>query len=156
MVINEHSSSRSYVTSGVPQGSVLGPLLFICYINDLPKEVKSTLKLYANDVLLYRIIRSIDDCEMLQKDLDIVNKWADSWQMAFNLGKCYLVRVTNKKRSLKHCYRLQGEEIKSVSHAKYLSAVIDEHLSFNEHIKLITNKANSVNCIFAKEHWFMY
>ena len=90
MVINGHSSSRSYVTSGVPQGFILGPLLFICYINDLPKEVKSTLKLYADNVLLYRIIRSIDDCEMLQKDLYIVNKLADSWQVAFNLGKSEL------------------------------------------------------------------
>ena len=87
VVINGHGSSRSYVTSGVPQGSVLGPLLFICYINDLPKEVKSTLKLYADDVLFYRIIRSINDCEMLQKDLDIVNKWVDIWQMAFNLRR---------------------------------------------------------------------
>ena len=64
VVINGHGSSRSYVTSGVPQGSVLGPLLFI---NDLPKEVKSTLKLYADDVLFYRIIRSIYDCECYKR-----------------------------------------------------------------------------------------
>ena len=86
----------SQVTSGVPQGSVLGPLLFICYINDLPKEVNSAVKLYADDVLLYRAIHSIADRDMLQKDLDIINKWAESWQMTFNLSKCELVRVTNK------------------------------------------------------------
>ena len=71
----------------------MGPLLFICYINDLPKEVNSTVKLYADDVLLYRAIHSIADHDMLQKDLDIINKWAESWQMTFNLSKCELVPV---------------------------------------------------------------
>ena len=93
----------------------MGPLLFICYINDLPKEVNSTVKLYADDVLLYRAIHSIADHDMLQKDLDIIiNKWAESWQMTFNLSKCELVRVTNKKHPLEHSYYLQGEQIKSV------------------------------------------
>ena len=81
---------------------------------------------------------------MLQKDLDIINKWAESWQMTFNLSKCKLVRVTNKKHPLEHSYYLQGEQIKSVPHAKYLGVIIDEHLTFNEHIKMITSKANSV------------
>ena len=84
---------------------------------------------------------------MLQSDLDIVNKWVDSWQMAFNLGKCKLVRVTNKKYPLKHCYNLQGEQIKSVPDAKYLGVIIDEH---NNIIKIITNTANSVK-VFCKE-----
>ena len=55
--------------------------------------------LYANDVLLYRAIHSVADYEMLQKDLDIINTWADNWQMTFNLSKCELVRVTNKKHA---------------------------------------------------------
>ena len=71
MVTNGHNSSLSQVTSGVPQGYVLGPLLFICYINDLPKEVNCTVKLYADNVLLYRAIHSVADYEMLQ---DIINK----------------------------------------------------------------------------------
>ena len=93
MVINGHNSSLSQVTSGFPQGSVSGPLLFICNINDLLKK----LILLLNDVLLYRAIRSVADYEMLQKDLDIINKWVDNWQIkvTFNLSKCELVRVTN-------------------------------------------------------------
>ena len=55
---------------------------------------------------------------------------ADIWQMGFSSGKCYLVNITNKKQPLKHCYYLQGEEIKSVPNAKYLGVVIDEYLSF--------------------------
>ena len=64
--------------------------------------------------------------------------------MTFNLNKCEMVRVTNKKHPLEHRYYLQGEQIKSVPHAKYLGVIIDEHLTFNEHIKMITSKANSV------------
>ena len=74
-----------------------GPLHFICYINELPNEVNSTVKLHANDILLYRAIYSKADYEILQKDLDVVNQWAKSWQMAFNLSKCELVQITNKK-----------------------------------------------------------
>ena len=63
------------------------------------------------------------------KYLDIINKWADNCQMTFDLSKCELVRVTNKKHPLEHCYYLQAEQIKSVPHAKYLGVVIDEHLA---------------------------
>ena len=62
------------MTSGVPQGTVLGPLLYLCYINDLPKEVNFTVKLYAGDILLYRAIHSTADCEFLQEDLDNLNQ----------------------------------------------------------------------------------
>ena len=118
----------------------------------VPKEVNSTVKLYADDVLLYRAIHSVADYKMLQKDLDIINKWADNWQMTLNLSKCKLVRVTNKKHPLKHCYYLRAEQIKSVPHAKYLSVVIDEHLSFNEHIKTKLTLLSH----FCKEYWLMY
>ena len=86
---------------------------------------------------------------MLQRDLDIINKWAESWQMTFNLSKCELVQVTNKKLWDIASACLQGEQIKSVPHAKYLGVIIDEHLTFNEHIKMI-------KIFFTKEHWFMY
>ena len=60
------------------------------------------------------------------------------------LGKYELVRITSKKHPLKHCYYLQGEQIKSVPNAKYLGIAIDEHLSFNDYVKMIANKVNSV------------
>ena len=136
------SGSQSGNIRGSPRIH-LGTPTFICYINDIPKEVNSTVKLYADDILLIEQY-TIADHEMLQKDLDIINKWAESWQMTFNLSKCELVQVTNKKHPLEHSYYLQGEQIKSVPHAKYLGIIIDEHLTFNEHIKMITSKANSV------------
>jgi len=83
------------VISGVPQGTVLGLLLFLCYINDLPSNVKSTVKLYADDVVLYRAIYTAADHDILQQDLLSLTQWAKTWQMSFNLSN-YYVLPTNK------------------------------------------------------------
>ena len=80
------------VTSGVPQGSVLAPLLFLYFINDQPVDVKSKIKLYADDVLLYSIISSPDNCHQLQTNLNILTQWAKNWSMIFNPSKCEFLR----------------------------------------------------------------
>ena len=144
VIINGYSSSPSNVISGVPQGTVLGPLLFLCYINDLPGNVKSSVRLYADDVLLYRAIHSAADHDILQQDLHSLTQWAKTWQMTFNLSKCELLRITNKQNPSRYCYHMDGEEVRSVPNAKYLGVILDEHLTFNEHIKKIVNKANQV------------
>ena len=84
LVVNGKYSDLAEVTSGVPQGSVLGPLLFICYINDIVYKISSTMRLYADDTLIYRNIHSEDDVSVLQSDLNTVLKWAEDWQMIFN------------------------------------------------------------------------
>ena len=76
VIISGYSSSPSNVISGVPQGTALGPLLFLCYINDLPSYVKSTVKLYADDVVLYRAIHSDADHDILREDLLALTEWA--------------------------------------------------------------------------------
>ena len=89
-------SSEAPVLSGVPQGSVLGPLLFEVYINDLPSCASSTARLFADDTLLYGEINSVDDTLALQRDLDALQQWEDSWQMSFNPSKCEVIHITNK------------------------------------------------------------
>ena len=77
------------VLSGVPQGSVLGPVLFLVFINDLPDNIRSSVHLFADDCVLYRNICSLFDCLILQDDLDRLAQWEADWQMKFNVAKCH-------------------------------------------------------------------
>ena len=90
----------SPVTSGVPQCSVLGPLLFLPFINDLPSRVKSRTSMFADDCLLYRTIKGQADAHALQKDLDSLQDWEKEWQMEFNADKCEVIRITSKKNPI--------------------------------------------------------
>ena len=82
--------------SGVPQGSVLGPVLFLIFINDLPNNIRSSVRLFADDCVLYRNIKSPLDCQILQDDLNSLAKWETDWQMKFNVSKCHSMRVTSQ------------------------------------------------------------
>ena len=142
VIVEGQQSDPSTVTSGVLQGTVLAPLLFLCFINELPNGILSKIKLYADDVLLYATIHSEQDCQQLQRDLDSLGKWADEWKMAFNPQKCEFLRITNKKHPILNQYKIQTKNIKEVAHAKYLGVTISHNLTWSEHIKQITNKAN--------------
>ena len=97
VLVDGEMSIESAVTSGVPQGSVLGPLLFLIYINDFPDCVRSsTARLFADDSVLYRRIGCADDSAKLQEDIDAAQTWERNWLMSFNASKCQVLRVTNK------------------------------------------------------------
>ena len=116
-----------------PQGSVLGPLLFLILINDLPDCVSSsTVRLFADDTILYRRITSPADSERLQKDLDALQNWESKWLIRFNASKCQAIQVTNKKKTHPSCiYHDQVLEV--VNSAKYLGVHLDSQLKFNTH-----------------------
>ena len=78
----------------------MGPLLCLLYINDLPKRVSSTVKLYADDALMYHVIQTSDDIQALQWDLNTLFHWSIDWQMVFNLDKCEHLQVSLKKHPL--------------------------------------------------------
>lgn len=84
------------MSSGVPQGSVLGPLLFLIYINDITENITSEIKLFADNCVIYRQINSISDTYALQKDLETVARWCDGWGMKLNIQKCNHLRFTRK------------------------------------------------------------
>ena len=87
VLIGDYSSDWEDVLSSVPQGSVLGPLLFIIFINDLPDRVKNECKLYADDSKLIGAIKKEEDVLNIQKDIDNMQNWANTWQMSFNYEK---------------------------------------------------------------------
>ena len=145
VVLDGKTSSSSPVTSGVPQGTVLGPLLFLIYINDLPSRVSSTARLFADDCLLYRVISSQDDVASLQEDLDRLQEWERDWQMSFNPDKCEHIRITLKRKIVQSTYKIHGQVLKETTKAKYLGVTIDKNLSWNSHIDMVTKRANQTS-----------
>ena len=97
VVINGINSEKIPVSSGVPQGSVLGPILFLAYINDLPEQVKSRVRLFADDTALYLAISSTTESEVLQTDLASLEQWEKMWDMQFNPSKCQVLQITKRQ-----------------------------------------------------------
>ena len=94
VVLDGQASDSVPVLSGVPQGSVLGPVLFLIFINDLPDNIRSSVRLFADDCVLYRNINSLTDCQILQEDQNSLAQWETDWQMKFNVAKCHSMMVT--------------------------------------------------------------
>ena len=101
VVLDGEVSGQMPVVSGVPQGSVLGPLLFLIFINDLPSSVISKTRLIAEDCILYRHITNQNDCFILQNDLGHLAHWEDTWNMQF-------LSITRSHSPFKHDYTLNG------------------------------------------------
>ena len=141
VLVNGESSQETEVLSGVPQGTVLGPLLFLVHINDLPDSVQSSVRLFADDCLLYRQIRSNKDQEILQNDLKNLEIWANNWGMRFNAKKCYILSITNK--GIQKFYELNSCILKEVDHNPYLGVILSKDLKWETHTDQICKKANS-------------
>ena len=105
--------STSYVRSGFPQGTVLGPLCFLLFINDIHvgNDITSNIKLFADNTLLHGLVHNSDDAISLQSDLDKLVEWAKLWQMAFNPSKCYVLRVCRTKYPFIHQYTMLGHTL---------------------------------------------
>ena len=102
VVVEGESSAEARVKSGVPQGSVLGPLMFLIFINDLAENTTSTVRLFADDCVMYRPIRHANDCEALQEDLNKLHDWEERWQLRFNATKCNILRATHARKKDNH------------------------------------------------------
>mgnify|MGYP001021806874 FL=1 len=106
------------MTSGVPQGSVLGPLLFVVYINDMPNEILSMLYMFADDTKIFREIKDNEDHSVLQHDLNILSQWSNDWMLNFHPEKCSVMHLgrTNPKNK----YFLLGAELQQTNTEKDL------------------------------------
>ena len=120
VVVDGKQSSLIDVVSGVPQGIVLCPLLFLLHINDLPSVVSSKVRLFADDCLIYRNIKNKEDQIALQKDLNLLENWGNTWGMSFNAAKCNIMRVSLTRDPKLFNYSLTGQVLEEVMDAKYL------------------------------------
>ena len=120
VVVDGRQSSLIDVVSGVPQGTLLGPLLFLLHINDLPSVVSSKVSRFADDCLIYRNIKNKEDQIALQKDLNLLENWGNTWGMHFNAAKCNIMRVSRTRDPKLFNYSLTGQVLEEVMDAKYL------------------------------------
>jgi len=138
------------VTSGIPQGSVLGPILFIIYINDLPEVVNSNIYLFADDTKIYKSISTQADQEVLQSDIDNLSKWSETWLMKFHPEKCKILTLGKPPPRLVKAYEMSSQNqkhlLKRVDHETDLGVTFDQKLDFELHIN---NKVNKAIAIFA-------
>ena len=142
VVLDGVSSSSIPVTSGVPQGSVLGPVLFLAYINDLPEQVTSQVRLFADDTVVYITIHKHTDSQILQDDLHKLELWEGKWNMEFNPSKCQVIHISTSRNPIDTSYTLHGQVLEATSSARYLGVDIANDLSWKPHINRITSSAS--------------
>ena len=134
------------VLSGVPHGSVLGPVLFLIFINDLPENIRSSVRLFADDCVMNMNIKfPTMDRQILQDDLNSLAKWETDWQMKFNVAKCHSMRVTqhspDKQIQFDYSQHQQTLRLEQFQSAKYLGITITDDLDWGQHILEISSKA---------------
>ena len=143
VVIDGKSSSTVPVTSGVPQGIVLGTVLLLVYINDFSHYLTySQLRLFADDSIIYMPIKSQHACNKLQHDLDAAARWESDWLMDFHPDKCPVLSVIKQKQSIQHNYIPHDHTFESVSSAKYLGFTVQSNPKWDKHINDIISKGN--------------
>ena len=147
VAVNGSVSESTTVISGVPRGSVLGPLLFLIYIDSIssvPLTEGSKMSLYADDMMLYKRITSSSDATNLQKDVNSIFNWSCNNSMVFNVAKCKSMLLTRKRHATTPTLTLDGCSLEFVKEYKYLGILISTDLSWKRHIEEICVKAKKL------------
>jgi hypothetical protein len=146
VVVNGEVSDWTEVMSGVPQGSVLGPVLFICYINDLPDVIHTMVQMFADDTKVFSRVENRDDQKLLQDDIDRLQIWAKKWQLSFNASKCKVMHIGSANHSFDYSMSSDSNPVvlDSVTIEKDLGVHVDSSLKFHKHVETQVNKANKI------------
>ena len=150
VIVGEGESKSSPVISGIPQGSILGPILFTIYINDLPDCISGPCKIFADDTKLYNYS---NNSHHLQEDLERVEEWSHKWQLHFNISKCKCLYYG--KNNPNNRYYLENQPIANCSQEKDLGVTFDTEINFKKHITNITKKANQMLGIIKRNFSFI-
>ena len=139
-------SSWVKVLSGVPQGSVLGPVLFVCYINDMPDTISSLIYMYADDTKMANVVNEKKDWKALQQDLRRLQEWSEKWQLILNSTKCKVMHLGKRNRKYKY-NMIENETVKILEETveeKDLGVWTDDELKFIKHIENAAAKSNQI------------
>lgn len=146
VVCNGYSSDAFHATSGIPQGSILGPLLFIIYVNDIGNCFRnSKFLMYADDLKIYISIKTINDCALLQDDLHRLSAYCDNNKLKLSLPKCKTINFTKNKNIINYPYSLCNEFLVNEPCISDLGILLDYKLHLNLHIDKITTKAQQMH-----------
>lgn len=139
VVLEGVASEWTQVTSGVPQGSILGPTLFIAAVYTIPEVVKSSVAIYADDTKLYRAIATPADTEALQNDIDALFDWSEKWQLPFNTKKCKVMHIGVSNPE--HEYTIAGQRLEKTTEERDLGLLVDNNMMFHAHAASAVAKA---------------
>jgi len=125
--------------SGVPQDTVLGALLFLLYINGITYDLSSDIRLFADDCILYRVIKSQSDSSALQADVDWLHSWAaTTWQMQFNSSKCtHILSICRQRNPSLSSYYLGTDQLSSVDSCPYPGITLSSYLRWYKHVSAV-------------------
>ena len=140
--VDGERSSWKNVKSGIPQGSVLGPILFVIFINDMPEVVDSMCQLFADDAKVFRSMDTKEEICCLQMDIDKLHAWSEKWQLLFNVKKCKCLHIGHNNTC--HKYKMNGNKLDHVDEEKDLGVLIDDQLKFHRQTASAVKKANRV------------
>ena len=144
VIYNDEASEWTHVMSGVPQGSVLGPTLFILYVMDIPEVIGSNVDMFADDTKIYRVVRNDSDAELLQKDINNLVEWSNKWMMKFNVSKCKHMRISRNSQDPE--YFMDGgnglQRLESIDKEKDLGVYVSNNMKVGNQCTEAANKAN--------------
>ena len=156
VTVNGEKSELASVISGIPQGTVLGPILFVVYINGLFDNICSDGYMFADDTKIFRQVSAKEDALNLQADITSLDDWSKTWGLQFNLDKCHVLTIGKFDNIMHtHRYKIYKEEIQHVFEEKDLGVVIDFNLSFEEHIASKIRIANLIVGLIRRSFTFL-